>query len=142
MKIRLSSISLAYALLTLFAFAVALLLALSLHHSLVLGNHCDRTGETEWLPSLSAVIGDHYPERALFRYLMSSACFLRTLQTLGHRELFRPLKRAADGEFWRHGACARTCTLLHVRQVLSAACGQCCLSSTVRGSLPPAAGFS
>ena len=52
--------------------------------------------ENEWLPSLSAVIGDHYPERGVFRYLMATTSGPRLAIALAHHRLFAPLADTAD----------------------------------------------
>lgn len=65
------------------AFIVALITGYTLHfHKIVANAHY--TYPDEWFPSVSATIGDRYPERSLFHILIALASFPRFLLLLGH----------------------------------------------------------
>lgn len=65
------------------AFVAALLTAYNLHfHKIVTNAHY--TYPDEWFPSVSATIGDRYPERSIFQILIALTAFPRFLLLLGH----------------------------------------------------------
>ncbi|EDO15113.1 hypothetical protein Kpol_1046p3 [Vanderwaltozyma polyspora DSM 70294] len=65
------------------AFLVALIVGYSLHfHKIVENAHYGYP--EEWFPSVSATIGDRYPERSLFQILIALTAFPRFLLLLGH----------------------------------------------------------
>lgn len=65
------------------AFFAALVTGYSLHfHKIVTNAHY--TYPDEWFPSVSATIGDRYPERSIFQILIALTAFPRFLLLLGH----------------------------------------------------------
>ncbi|CCE66062.1 hypothetical protein TPHA_0O00930 [Tetrapisispora phaffii CBS 4417] len=65
------------------AFLVALIVGCSLHyHKIVENAHYGYPDE--WFPSVSATIGDRYPERSIFQILIALTSFPRFLLLLGH----------------------------------------------------------
>ncbi|KAK5781048.1 Cwh43p PWA37_001964 [Arxiozyma heterogenica] len=70
------------------AFVAALLTGYNLHfHKIVTNAHY--TYPDEWFPSVSATIGDRYPERSIFQILIALTAFPRFLLLLGHFFLSR-----------------------------------------------------
>lgn len=65
------------------AFLAALIVGWKLHfHKIVTNAHY--TYPDEWFPSVSATIGDRYPERSIFQILIALTSFPRFLLLLGH----------------------------------------------------------
>ncbi|CAI4058469.1 hypothetical protein SUVZ_03G0770 [Saccharomyces uvarum] len=65
------------------AFFAALVTGYSLHfHKIVTNAHY--TYPDEWFPSVSATIGDRYPERSIFQILIALTSFPRFLLLVGH----------------------------------------------------------
>lgn len=65
------------------AFVAAFLTGYNLHfHKIVTNAHY--TYPDEWFPSVSATIGDRYPERSIFQILIALTAFPRFLLLLGH----------------------------------------------------------
>ena len=65
------------------AFLAAFVTGYTLHfHKIVTNAHY--TYPDEWFPSVSATIGDRYPERSIFQILIALTAFPRFLLLLGH----------------------------------------------------------
>lgn len=76
-------IPLAHTICALAAFLVALFAGYNLHfHKIVENAHYGYPDE--WFPSVSATIGDRYPERSIFQILIALTSFPRFLLLLGH----------------------------------------------------------
>lgn len=72
------------------AFLVALATGYSLHfHKIVENAHYGYPDE--WFPSVSATIGDRYPERSIFQILIALTAFPRFLLLLGHYYINRSI---------------------------------------------------
>ena len=65
------------------AFLVALIVGCKLHYYKIITN-AHYTYPDEWFPSVSATIGDRYPERSIFQILIALTSFPRFLLLLGH----------------------------------------------------------
>ncbi|SCU98138.1 LAFA_0G15852g1_1 [Lachancea sp. 'fantastica'] len=65
------------------AFLVALIVGCKLHYVKIITN-AHYTYPDEWFPSVSATIGDRYPERSIFQILIALTSFPRFLLLLGH----------------------------------------------------------
>ncbi|CCH59926.1 hypothetical protein TBLA_0C01110 [Henningerozyma blattae CBS 6284] len=78
------------------AFTTALIVGYSLHfHKIVTNAHYGYPDE--WFPSVSATIGDRYPERSLFQILIAVCSFPRFLLLIGHYYLHGSLFTAIVG---------------------------------------------
>ncbi|CAB4254683.1 similar to Saccharomyces cerevisiae YCR017C CWH43 Putative sensor/transporter protein involved in cell wall biogenesis [Maudiozyma barnettii] len=78
------------------AFLVALATGYSLHfHKIVENAHYGYPDE--WFPSVSATIGDRYPERSIFQILIALTAFPRFLLLLGHYYINRSLSTLIIG---------------------------------------------
>ncbi|SCU91213.1 LAME_0E11672g1_1 [Lachancea meyersii CBS 8951] len=65
------------------AFIAALVVGCKLHYIKIITN-AHYTYPDEWFPSVSATIGDRYPERSIFQILIALTSFPRFLLLLGH----------------------------------------------------------
>ncbi|SCU99101.1 LADA_0H17568g1_1 [Lachancea dasiensis] len=65
------------------AFLAALIVGCKLHYIKIITN-AHYTYPEEWFPSVSATIGDRYPERSIFQILIALTSFPRFLLLLGH----------------------------------------------------------
>ncbi|SCV04981.1 LANO_0G15874g1_1 [Lachancea nothofagi CBS 11611] len=65
------------------AFLAALIIGCKLHYYKIITNSHYAYPE-EWFPSVSATIGDRYPERSIFQILIALTAFPRFLLLLGH----------------------------------------------------------
>ncbi|SJM87241.1 probable protein CWH43 [Zygosaccharomyces bailii] len=72
------------------AFLVTLCVSCILHYDKIVKNSFFGYPD-EWFPSVSAAIGDHYPERSIFQILIATTAFSRFLLLLGHYYLNRSL---------------------------------------------------
>lgn len=70
-----------HAVVVLSAFALALYLSCTRHYLKIVTNQY-YTYPQEWIPSVSATIGDRFPARAVFQFLMAAAGIPRTILTL------------------------------------------------------------
>ena len=61
------------------AFITTLWIALYMHYTLTVKTRVAKYPD-EWFPSVSAVVGDHFPERCIFQYLMALAATPRFLR--------------------------------------------------------------
>lgn len=82
------------------AFTISLLLALKLHYLKVVKNSYYGYPQ-EWIPSVSAVIGDCFPERNIFQLLMALAGIFRmALLVMSNRQLKFYCARRQSVSFW------------------------------------------
>lgn len=89
-----------HALVVFSAFSIALLLACKLHYLKVVKN-AHFGYPHEWIPSVSASIGDRFPERNIFQLLMALAAILRmALLILSSAQLKRFKARFGSACFW------------------------------------------
>ncbi|SCU91573.1 LAMI_0E06436g1_1 [Lachancea mirantina] len=78
------------------AFLVALAVGCRLHYIKIVTN-AHYTYPEEWFPSVSATIGDRYPERSIFQILIALTAFPRFLLLLGHYILNKSVATALVG---------------------------------------------
>lgn len=85
-QFRGSSLPIFYGVCTYSGFALCLYYAYTKHFKEVTGNHC--RGPEFW-PSISATIGDHSPEKNIYRYAMALGSGARILSTFINYDLFK-----------------------------------------------------
>ncbi|SCW02650.1 LAFE_0F11298g1_1 [Lachancea fermentati] len=89
-SVNASIIPLAHTICASAAFLAALAVGYKLHfHKIVTNAHY--TYPDEWFPSVSATIGDRYPERSIFQILIALTAFPRFLLLLGHYSINKSL---------------------------------------------------